>query len=126
MQVEFLPPDDHARVERLMAEKYRVDRVLILPLYASQKLFPRLGELRASHPELHLDIDTAAHLVSRLGDGLDAVIALSREIDPAFYARRLDRNSVYVIGARTLLEDGTRVRLSERVFTLSRLIGGPA
>lgn len=29
-------------------------------------------------------------------------------------------------GARTLLEDGTRVRLSERVFTLSRLIGGPA
>lgn len=28
-------------------------------------------------------------------------------------------------GARTLLEDGTRVRLSERVFTLSRLIGGP-
>lgn len=29
-------------------------------------------------------------------------------------------------GARTLLEDGTRVRLGERVFTLSRLIGGPA
>lgn len=28
-------------------------------------------------------------------------------------------------GARTLLEDGARVRLSERVFTLSRLIGGP-
>lgn len=29
-------------------------------------------------------------------------------------------------GSRTLLEDGTRVRLSERVFTVSRLIGGPA
>ncbi|MFN3950492.1 RDD family protein [Microbacterium sp.] len=28
-------------------------------------------------------------------------------------------------GSRTLLEEGTRVRLSERVFTLSRLIGGP-
>ena len=54
-------------------------RLGILPLYASQKLFPRLGELRKAHPELHLDIDTAAHLVSRLGDGLDAVIALSRD-----------------------------------------------
>ena len=79
-------------------------RLGILPLYASQKLFPRLGELRTAHPELHLDIDTAAHLVSRLGDGLDAVIALSREIDPSLYARRLDRNSVYVIGARSLIE----------------------
>jgi PPOX class probable F420-dependent enzyme len=33
VQVEFLPPAEHARVDRLMAEKYRVDRVLILPLY---------------------------------------------------------------------------------------------
>jgi uncharacterized protein len=32
-EVEFLPPDEHARVDRLMAEKYRVDRVLILPIY---------------------------------------------------------------------------------------------
>jgi hypothetical protein len=31
--VEFLPPDEHAWVDRLMAEKYRVDRVLILPIY---------------------------------------------------------------------------------------------
>lgn len=33
MQVEFLPPHEHARVDRLMAEKYRLDRVLILPIY---------------------------------------------------------------------------------------------
>ena len=45
-------------------------RLGILPLFASQRLFPRLGE------------------------GLDAVIALSREIDPTLYAKRLDRNSV--------------------------------
>lgn len=39
-----------------------------------------------------------------------------------------DDGAVHVLppGARTLLEDGTRVRLGERVFTLSRLIGGPA
>lgn len=33
VQVEFLPPDAHARVDRLMAEKYRLDRVLILPIH---------------------------------------------------------------------------------------------
>lgn len=79
-------------------------RLGVLPLFASQRLFPRLGALRAAHPQLHLDIDTGGHGISRLGDGLDAVIALAREIDPALYARRLDRNRVFVIGARTLLE----------------------
>jgi PPOX class probable F420-dependent enzyme len=33
VHVEFLPPEEHARVGRLIAEKYRVDRVLILPIY---------------------------------------------------------------------------------------------
>jgi uncharacterized protein len=33
VQVEFLPQEEHERVDRLMAEKYRVDRVLILPIY---------------------------------------------------------------------------------------------
>lgn len=79
-------------------------RLGVLPLFASQRLFPRLGALRQSHPELHLDIDTAGHGIARLGEGLDAVIALARDIDPALYGKRLDRNSVYVIGARTLLE----------------------
>ena len=32
-QVEFLPPDEYARVDRLMAERYRVRRVLIMPIY---------------------------------------------------------------------------------------------
>jgi LysR family glycine cleavage system transcriptional activator len=79
-------------------------RLGVLPLFASQRLFPRLGELREAHPQLHLDIDTAGHGIARLGEGLDAVIALAREIDPALAAHRLDRNKVYVIGARALLE----------------------
>jgi PPOX class probable F420-dependent enzyme len=32
-QVEFLPPDQYARVDRLMAEKYRIRRLLIMPVY---------------------------------------------------------------------------------------------
>ncbi len=97
-------------------------RLGILPLYASQKLFPRLGELRAAHPELHLDIDTAGHGVSRLGDGLDAVIALSRDIDPSLYAKRLDRNSVYVIGSKTLVERPDPVTRPEQLSTLTALV----
>ena len=81
-------------------------RLGILPLYASQRLFPQLPKLRARHPELHLDIDTTSHSLSRLGDGLDAAITLAREIDPALHARRLDRNRVFVIGSRRLLERG--------------------
>jgi len=97
-------------------------RLGILPLFASQRLFPRLGELRSAHPELHLDIDTAGHGITRLGEGLDAVIALSREIEPTLYAKRLDRNSVYVIGARTLLEGLDPVTRPEQLAGLTALI----
>jgi LysR family transcriptional regulator, glycine cleavage system transcriptional activator len=79
-------------------------RLGVLPLYAQQKLLPNLPQLRALHPSLHLDVDTAAHSVTRLGEGLDVAITLAREIDPALYARRLDRNKVLAIGARRLLQ----------------------
>ena len=97
-------------------------RLAILPLFASQQLFPKLGELRALHPELHIDIDTAGHGVARLGDGLDAAIALAREIDPALYSRRLDRNMVYVIGARSLLEGPDPVTRPQQLAKLTALI----
>ena len=32
-QVEFLPPDEYAHVDQLMAEKYRIRRVVIMPVY---------------------------------------------------------------------------------------------
>ena len=97
-------------------------RLGVLPLFASQRLFPKLGELRETHPQLHLDIDTAGHGIARLGDGLDAVIALARDIDPALYAKRLDRNSVYVIGARSLLEGPDPVTRPEQLAELTALI----
>ncbi|HWK36006.1 LysR substrate-binding domain-containing protein [Sphingomonas sp.] len=79
-------------------------RLGVLPLFATQRLLPRLAELKRLHPELHLDVDTGGHGVTRLGDGLDAAIVLAEEVDPALYARRLDRNRVHVIGARSLVE----------------------
>ena len=30
---EFLPDSEHGRIDRLMAQKYRIDRILILPTY---------------------------------------------------------------------------------------------
>jgi LysR family glycine cleavage system transcriptional activator len=79
-------------------------RLGVLPLFATQRLLPRMGELKRRHPQLHLDVDTAGHGTTRLGDGLDAAIVLAREVDPTLYARRLDRNRVYVIGAKSLTE----------------------
>lgn len=81
-------------------------RLGVLPLFASQRLMARLPELRALHPELHIDLDTAAHSLARLSEGIDAAIVLAREIEPSLYARRLDRNKVRAIASRDLtIED---------------------
>lgn len=88
-------------------------RLGVLPLFASQQLFPHLAQLRARHPQLHLDVDTAAHALARLGDGLDAAIVLAREIDPALYAQRLNRNRVFPIAARSLAEGPNALRRPE-------------
>lgn len=77
-------------------------RLGVLPLFASQQLFPHMADLRRQHPQLHLDIDTGGHALARLGDSLDAAIVLAREIDPALVAHRLDSNRVLAVGARAL------------------------
>jgi LysR family glycine cleavage system transcriptional activator len=97
-------------------------RLGVLPLFASQRLFPKLGALRQAHPELHLDIDTAGQGIARLGEGLDAVIALAREIDPALYGKRLDRNTVYAIGAKSLLEGPDPITEPKQLSRLTVLL----
>ena len=97
-------------------------RLGVLPLYASQRLFPHLADLRRDHPELHLDIDTGGYGTARLGDGLDAAIVLAREIDPALHADRLDRNSVYVIGPRALVEGSDPITRPEQLDRLTALV----
>jgi LysR family transcriptional regulator, glycine cleavage system transcriptional activator len=97
-------------------------RLGVLPLYATQQLLPRLPELKRRHPELHLDVDTAGYGVARLGDSLDAAIVIARDIDPGFYARRLDRNRVHVIGARRLKEGPDPVTRPEQLAGLTALV----
>ena len=97
-------------------------RLSVLPLFAAQRLMPLLPQLRAMHPALHIDVDTAAHGVARLGEGVDVAITLAREIDPALYARRLDRNMVYAIGARRVLQGPHAIRSPEQLADMTILI----
>lgn len=94
----------------------------VLPLFGSQRLFPRLSELRALHPRLHIDIDTGAHLEDRVGDTLDAAIILSRGPSTNLHAVRLDENKVHAISnvevARTLGPTPDRAMLEKQTFLI--------
>lgn len=97
-------------------------RLGVLPLFGSQRLFPRLGELRKRHPLLHIDIDTGPHLEERVGDTLDAAIILSRGPDKSLHAVRLDYNFVHAICtaelARELGERPTLEALEKQTFLI--------
>lgn len=94
----------------------------VLPLFAQQRLFPRLPDLRRTHPQLHIDIDTLSHGESRLGEGIDAAIALARTIDPTLYAARLDQDKVFPIAARALTVDGRKITVPEQLQSLTILL----
>jgi LysR family glycine cleavage system transcriptional activator len=78
--------------------EYRL-RLGLLPLFGSQRLIPRLPELRKAFPKLHIDVDTSGHAENLLGDVVDAAIIISADVDPKLYSVRLDRNLVYAIAS---------------------------
>ncbi|NBC35859.1 LysR family transcriptional regulator [Novosphingobium sp. FSY-8] len=93
------------------------------PLYAGERLFPRLPELRKLHPRLHIDIDTGAQLETRLGDSLDAAIVLAKEPDDALYHVQLDHNKVFAFASPELAaeigETPDLARLAKHTFLIS-------
>lgn len=97
-------------------------RLGVLPMFGSQRLFPRLGELRKRHPLLHIDIDTAPHLEDRVGDTLDAAIILSRGPASGLHAVRLDHNLVHAICSKDVAdaigEEITPEALSRQTFLI--------
>lgn len=84
-------------------------RLGVLSLFAAQQLLPRLPDLRRRHPELHLDVDTGGYGLARLGEGIDAAIVLAESVDPAHYSVRLDRNRIYAIAGRALVESSNPI-----------------
>jgi LysR family glycine cleavage system transcriptional activator len=77
-------------------------RIAVPSLFASQRLMPALPLLRARHPNLTIDVETAPNRISLLSEGADAAIAISERIDDRLYARRLERGRVVAIGSRRL------------------------
>jgi LysR family glycine cleavage system transcriptional activator len=80
-------------------------RLGVLPLFGTQRLFPRLPELRQLHPRLHIDIDTSPHLIDRVGDTLDAAILLTTVPNHGLHAVQLDENTVHAMCNRALAEE---------------------
>ncbi|RIV86086.1 LysR family transcriptional regulator [Aurantiacibacter xanthus] len=80
-------------------------RLGVTPLFGTQRLFPRLPELRRLHPRLHLDIDTSPNQLARVGDTLDAVIGLINEPDPSFHSVKLDQNTIHAIANSDLVAE---------------------
>jgi LysR family glycine cleavage system transcriptional activator len=85
-------------------------RLAVPSLFASQRLMPKLPDLRELHPDLHIDIDTGSNRVARLDEGLDAAIAITTEVDPSLYSRRIDSNCVVAIGSRAVQEGPNPIR----------------
>lgn len=88
---------DDSRILRL--------RLGVLPLFGSQRLFPRLPELRRTYPLLHIDIDSMPHAEAKLGDTIDAAIVLSEQPDPSLHAVRLDHNRIYAITSKQIADE---------------------
>ena len=105
---------DDSRILRL--------RLGVLPLFGSQRLFPRLPELRRLYPLLHIDIDSMPHAEAKLGDTIDAAIVLSEGPDPSLHAVRLDHNRIYAITSRTVAAElgdvPDPVKLSKQTFLI--------
>ena len=97
-------------------------RLGVLPLFGTQRLFPRLPELRRLHPRLRIDIDTGPHLLDRVGDTLDAAVVITTDPGKSFHKVQLDQNRVHAICSRDLAERLGRVpdarALSEQTFLI--------
>ncbi|MCX7284691.1 MAG: LysR substrate-binding domain-containing protein [Novosphingobium sp.] len=109
------------RVDRLIdTGKVMRLRLGVLPLFGSQRLFPRLGELRRLHPQLHIDIDSGHAAETKLGDTIDAAIVLSEGPDASLHSVRLDHNRVHAITSVAMAEElGDRpdiAKLSKQTF----------
>ena len=75
-------------------------RIAVPSLFASQRLMPALPELRARHPKLTVEVDTAPNRLSLLHEGADAAIVISEEVDERLYSRLLGKGRIAAIGSR--------------------------
>jgi len=117
--LESLAAAVEAQSENLQLLRLRLG---VLPLFGTQRLFPRLPELRQRHPRLHIDIDTGPHLLDRVGDTLDAAILLTTDPGPGLHKVQLDQNTVHAICSRSLADklgpEPSMAALSDQTFLI--------
>lgn len=94
----------------------------VMPLYASHLLIPRLPDLKAAHPELHLELDTGPTPLARLGEGLDAAIWLARKIDSRFYSRQIGKAKIVAVASKELVESGKAPKRPEDLLQHTLLV----
>lgn len=98
-------------------------RIAVPSLFASQRLMPALPSLRQRHPNLVIDVDTGANRISRLGEGIDAAIAITDEIsDERHYTRMLKRGRIVALGARSFLGDDGHLLEPQRIRDMPVLL----
>lgn len=99
--LESLATAVEAQSENLQLMRLRLG---VMPLFGTQRLFPKLPDLRRRHPRLHIDIDTGPHLIDRVGDTLDAAILLMTEPSASLHGVQLDQNTVHAIASREVVD----------------------
>jgi LysR family glycine cleavage system transcriptional activator len=90
-------------VERVSAPRNSMRlRIAVPSLFASQRLMPALPALRARHPHLTVELDTAPNRLTLLHEGADAAIVISEGVEERLYSRQLGKGRVAAIGSRHL------------------------
>jgi len=88
-------------------------RIAVPSLFASQRLVPALPDLRQQHPTLMIDVDTGANRIARLGDSIDAAIAITESVEEKHYARMIERGRIVAIGSDRLAQSDPPIRAIE-------------
>jgi len=81
---------------------------------------PRLGELRAHYPDLHVELDTRPHAITRLDEGLDAAITLAKDVDESLYSVKLGTNRVVAVGGEGMRKLNHPAQLRDATVLLHR------
>jgi LysR family glycine cleavage system transcriptional activator len=84
--------------------------VSVLPSFAAKWLVPRLGRLRAGHPDLDLRISASSQLVDFARDDVDVGIRMGRGVYPGLRVDRLFGESLVPVCSPRLLEGAHPLR----------------
>jgi len=91
----------------------------VMPLFASNRLVPRLLSFIAANRGFHLDLESTARPFDDLGGRIDATIWLAETPDPRFYARQLGQERIIAIAAPALAD---RIRTPDMIVDLPVLV----